>query len=336
MIVVRAEHMPPRRGFTLIELMVAALIMTFVLGSVALSVGQLGRARNTSKLRFDAFLRADAALNLIRGDIASITRSDDLFYTRLLLTDDTARGGREEFDRDELLIFNTRLRPTRNIDFAGEGYEHETQFRVIEDEYGPALWQRTDAFPDEYPGGGGKATPAVEGVLGLTIQVYDGSNWYDEWDSDVSGLPTAVSVIVLASGHRGSDDIYTAPRAFLRTVIPIDRVLPPKVAEEEDEESTNPAAGADIDGDGIPDVDLDGDGVPDPSSGAGGGAGGPGGGGTGGGGGGGGGRRGGGGGGGPGGGNGGGRPGGNGGGNGGGRPGPGGPVDGGRPPGGEN
>jgi prepilin-type N-terminal cleavage/methylation domain-containing protein len=263
-----------RRGFTLVELLVAAMITAFVLGSVALSVGQLGRARNTSKLRFDAHIRADAALSAIRRDIAAVSRAQDLFYTRLLLVDDVIRGETgEEFDRDELLIFSTRSRPIRNIDFNGEGFEYETQFRIIEDDAGPALWQRADAFPDEYPGAGGKAMPLVEGVVGLTIQVYDGFNWYDEWDSDVSGLPQAVSVIVLTSGHRGPDDVYAAPRAFLRTVIPIDRVIPPKTEEEEAEEEAaeEEAGGQDIDGDGIPDVDVDGDGNPDPSSGIGGG-----------------------------------------------------------------
>jgi prepilin-type N-terminal cleavage/methylation domain-containing protein len=263
----RARTLPAHRGFTLIELMIAAVITAFLLGSVALSVGQLGRARNTVKLRFDAHIRADAALSAIRRDVAGITRAQDLFYTRLLLLDDVVRGGSEEFDRDELLVFNTRLRAMRDIDFNGEGFEYETQFRIIDDDQGPALWQRADAFPDQYTLAGGKATPLVEGILGLTIQVYDGFNWYDEWDSDISGLPKAVSVIVLASGHRGPDDVFAAPRAFLRTIIPIDRVIPPKTAEEEEEEAEDEAGGgADIDGDGIPDVDMDGDGQPDPSS----------------------------------------------------------------------
>ncbi len=265
-----------RRGFTLVELMVAAVIAAFLLGSVALSVGQLGRARNTGKLRFDAHIRADAALAAIRRDVAAVTRAQDLFYTRLLLIDDVARAGSEEFDRDELLIFNTRARAMRNIDFNGEGFEYETQFRIIEDGSGPALWQRADALPDQYPLAGGTALPLVEGVAGLTIQVYDGFNWYDEWDSDISGLPKAISVIVLTTGHRGQDDVYTAPRAFLRTVIPIDRVIPPKTAEEEEEDAESDAGtgGTDIDGDGIPDVDVDGDGAPDPSSTLGGGGGG--------------------------------------------------------------
>jgi prepilin-type N-terminal cleavage/methylation domain-containing protein len=268
----RRKTTAARRGFTLIELMVAALIVSFVLGSVALSVGQLGRARNTSKLRVDAFRRADAALNMIRRDIASITRSDDLFFTRLLLTNDVIYSAGDEFDRDELLIFNTRVRPLHDIDFHGEGYEYETQYRISDDQWGPVLWQRADPFPDEYPAGGGVATPGIEGILGLTVQVYDGEYWYDDWDSDVSGLPHAVSVTVLACGHRDGEDIYTAPRAFLRTVIPIDRVLPPKPADDE-EEAAEGGAGQDIDGDGIHDTDLDGDGTPDPSSGIGGGGG---------------------------------------------------------------
>lgn len=218
-----------RRGFTLVELMIAGLIAAFIAGSVAVSMSQLGRARDVSKRRFDAYLRADAALHAIRKEVASVLRSDDLFYTRLLLIDETLRAGRNEtFDRDEILLFNTRVKPLRNIDFNGEGFEYETQFRVMDDDYGPVLWRRSDPMPDEFPLAGGIAEPMVEGILSLMMQAYDGDQWHDEWDSDILGLPRAISVAVLASGHRGPDDIYEAPRAVLRTIISIDRVLPPK------------------------------------------------------------------------------------------------------------
>jgi type II secretory pathway component PulJ len=68
----------PYRAFTLIELLVAGVITAFVLGGVSFSLAQLGRAKNTSKVRFDAHIRADAALNAIRKDIIAITRTDDL------------------------------------------------------------------------------------------------------------------------------------------------------------------------------------------------------------------------------------------------------------------
>jgi hypothetical protein len=231
------------RGFTLIELLIAGVITAFVLGSISMSLAQLGRAKNTSKLRLDAFLRADAALEAVRKEVVSVIRSDDLFFTHLLLINDTIRAQDEIFDRDEILIFNTRLKALRNIEFSGEGFEYESQFRVAEDDYGPVLWVRNDAMPDEYPLGGGMAKPVVEGIVSISIEAYDGDQWLEQWDSDIDGLPMAIRVTITSTGHRGVDDIYTAPRAVLRTIVPIDRVISPKdlfeeEEEEEDEEMT--------------------------------------------------------------------------------------------------
>ncbi len=224
------------RGFTLIEVMVASLITAMLIGSASMSLSQLTRAKSICKERFNAFLRADAALNTLRRDVASVIRSDDLFFTRLLLSDHSASSPVGEIDRDEILLFVTRLRPVRDIDnFNGEGIEYETQYRIEEDEIGPVLWQRRDAFPDEHPAGGGVAVPLVEGVVGLRIQAYDGDRWYDEWDSDVSGLPLAVSITVFADGRANEDDVAGRDPVSLRTVIAMDRVLPPRDIFEAEE-----------------------------------------------------------------------------------------------------
>lgn len=235
-----------RPGFTLVELLLAGVVAAFVLGSITMTLSQLGRAKNSSKVRFDAHLRADAALNAMRRDIISVTRTDDLFYTRLLIIDDSVRLRDEQLDRDEILVFNTRLRPLHDIDFNGEGFEYETQFRVADDELGPVLWQRRDPMPDEFSLGGGVATPLVEGVLSLQLAAYSVRDqaWYDSWDSDLDGLPDAVSITVIASGHRGEDDVYTAPRALLRTIVPIDRVLMPKDLFKSPEEEAQEDAAA--------------------------------------------------------------------------------------------
>jgi uncharacterized membrane protein YgcG len=242
----RTRAVRRRTGFTLVESLIAGVITAFVLGSVAMSVSQLANARNTAKLRFDAHLRADAALNAIRGEIVSILRRDDLFYTRFLIFNDSdsVRSRDENFERDGILVFNTRLRALRDIDFNGEGFEYESQFRVLEDDAGPALWVRHDAFPDEYPQGGGVVMPSAEGVLTLKFEAYDGQAWYDDWDSDIEGLPLAVRITVMACGHRDEADIYTAPRAILRTTVAIDRVISPKDLfkdPDEEEESAEDA-----------------------------------------------------------------------------------------------
>ena len=56
----------PRPGFTLLELMVAAMIGAMVLGSLSVGIGRIAEARNRSKARLDAFMRADAALAALR------------------------------------------------------------------------------------------------------------------------------------------------------------------------------------------------------------------------------------------------------------------------------
>ena len=238
-----------RRGFTLVELMVAAVMSAFVLGAVSMSLSQLSRAKSGGRAQLAAHLRADAALNAVRRDIVSVLRDTDLFWTRLLLTDQSISSPYGPLDRDEILVFNSQLRPIRDLDFIGDGAEFETHLRIEEDADGIVLWRRRDAVPDEYPRGGGVAIPLISGVVGLSMEAYDGELWYPSWDSDFDGLPLAIRVTVVASGCRDGQDPYESTLAILRTVIPIDRVPPPiePPAEEEDEDAP------DADGDGLPD-----------------------------------------------------------------------------------
>jgi uncharacterized membrane protein YgcG len=220
-----------RRGFTLVEVMVAGIITAMVVGSLSMCLGQLGRAKDVCKRRFDAHVRADAALSAIRKDVISIIRTDDLFYTRFYLYNSSVNTEIGLFGRAELTVFNTRLRPVRRIDaFNGEGQEYETQYRIIEDQFGPVLWRRRDALPDEYPMGGGVASPVVEGVLGIEMEAFDGDRWWDAWDSDYDGIPHAVRITVTASGHRDDEDVWDedTPTVTLRTVVAIDRVATPR------------------------------------------------------------------------------------------------------------
>ena len=222
-----------KRGFTIIELVVAIMIAAIISGAVASSLSQLGRARNISRIRMTASRRASDALESIRRDVQSAVRSDDLFDTRLRLAPEVVRSPVGEVDRDQLLLFNTRLRPIRTIDYSGEGDEYETQYRIEEDRDGPALWRRRDAVPDEFEDAGGIAEPIGDGVIGVRFEAFDGQSWVQEWDSDVDGLPISIRATVTASGARPGEDALNDPRslAVMRTEIPIDRVIKPKLDE---------------------------------------------------------------------------------------------------------
>jgi len=227
--------------------MVAAVMSAFVLGAVSMSLSQLSRAKSGGREQLAAHLRADAALNAVRRDVVSVLRDPDLFWTRLLLTDQSITSPYGPLDRDEILVFNSQLRPIRDLDFMGDGAEFESHLRIEEDDDGIVLWRRRDAVPDDYPRGGGVAIPLISGVVSLSMEAYDGELWYPSWDSDFDGLPLAIRVTVVASGCRDGQDPYGSTMAILRTVIPIDRVPPPFEPPAEDEDDQ------DADGDGLPD-----------------------------------------------------------------------------------
>ena len=223
------------RAFTLAELLIAGTIAVVIAAVITTSLAQFGRAREVCKLRMDAHVRALGALETVRKELQSTIRSDDLFHCRVLIVDDhtasVADAARLEVDRDELLVYNTRLRTVRETEYNGDGQEFETHLRIEDDDLGSALWMRADSQPDQYERGGGSATPLMDGVVSLRFEAYDGSTWRDAWDSDRDGLPWALRVTVRALGNEPGAPIDPLVRDLvtLQTVIPIDRATPPLV-----------------------------------------------------------------------------------------------------------
>lgn len=243
----RRSRLASRRGFTLAELVVAGLIAAIVVGAVGASLSQLARSRTVSRVRLDSHLRTSMALDRVRREVQAAIRSDDLFDSRLLIIDDTASAPVGDLDRDELLVFNTKVRPVRERTYSGDGQEWETHLRVEEDDIGSALWMRTDAVPDDVDRGGGMAEPIMSGIIGVKFEAYDGMAWRDEWDSDVDGMPWAIRVTISGTGRPDGEDPFEDPRDLLSlsTVVPLDRVPPPYVpADPSAQPSGDGAAGA--------------------------------------------------------------------------------------------
>jgi len=220
---IAGRHTRARRGFTMIEFLLAGILLAGVLLAMGMAIQQVAKARNITRGRIDAHLRADAAMRMVRRDLISLLRRDDLYYTRVLLQSNSTRQEGADLDRDEIIIFNNRLQATRDIRYNGDGLEFETHYRIEDDELGPVLWQRRDAMPDAYPRGGGIITPVVEGILELQIEAWNGMTWFDQWDSDEEGLPWAFRLTVTASGAAAGQPAAEHPTAILRTVVPIER-----------------------------------------------------------------------------------------------------------------
>lgn len=228
------------RAFTIIELLVGLMVAALVLGGASFTLARMISARKASASRQIAFSRADAAASRIALDVGAAARSADLTFAKLAVVD----SGNPVTPRDELLMLFTTHRPLRGIDGVPEGQLFESQYRVgAAPDGSSALWRRTDTGFDIAVDGGGVATPEFRGVRTLSVQAYDGTAWFEAWDSDNDGMPHAVRITVTASDNEG---LVTATA---RRVVSIDRVPVPPEAEEEDA-STDTSGGGTTTGGG--------------------------------------------------------------------------------------
>ncbi len=217
-------------AFTLIELIVAITVAAGVAGAAAVAVNRTFGAGQSSSARHEAHARAGAVADRIALDVQNLVRSGDLFDARVLLLDSQAATA----PRDELLLFSRSLRQARLASEQNEGATYEVQFRLIDAPPGlgpkgsAVLWRRVDPVPDEVPEGGGVASPLVEGVASLSIEAFNGSSWFKEWDSDRDGYPHAIRITAVAQSDDGRT---TTPArrtiALDRTPIPYAAVLTP-------------------------------------------------------------------------------------------------------------
>lgn len=237
----RAIPVRARAGFSLVELIVAAIIVAGLTAAVSTAISQTLKARSASDARQAARIRADAAVSRIALDVHDAVREGDLFHARILLTDGAASGAA----RDELLVFARSTRSARPNTALPEGAEFEVQYRLATDALGAraaapqatpglTLWRRVDPVPDDTPDGGGVVSPVVQGVVSLSIEAFDSESWRTSWDSDRDGYPHALRIVATATSDNQRVSI-TARRvvALDRTPIPYEAVRPDESEDEE-------------------------------------------------------------------------------------------------------
>jgi len=233
------------RAFTLVELIVASVILSFIVAATTVSLSQSLRARDAATSRSDAFFRAATAVDRIARDAECAVRDPVIEYTRVAVTP----SGSADRRADSLLLFSRSMRRVRPSLVPGgaepaEGGEYEVQYRLQPPPRtaggvqppGQILWRRADPVPDDYPDGGGVAAPVVGGILSLTIQASNGVEWFDAWDSDYSGMPHALRITVVATDGRARTT------AVARRTVALDRT--PLPLETASESATDSSGGA--------------------------------------------------------------------------------------------
>jgi prepilin-type N-terminal cleavage/methylation domain-containing protein len=159
-------------GFTLIELVVSAALMSMILGSAYLCLRSGIASQKLIDTRAEIFQNARVAMALISSDLrCARTLSKDFEFVGIHRT-------LGEVDADNL-DFATSYSPRR----PAEGDFCETSYFLQKDpESGQfQLWRRRDSTPDDLPLEGGEREEIARGLTGLRFEYYDGFEWFDDW-----------------------------------------------------------------------------------------------------------------------------------------------------------
>lgn len=179
------------KGFTLIELMLAATITTVVIGGALVSVSAM---LNAYKIRGSSGKHADTArfiFERMEKDLAAAFYSPHDANTRFVCQDLQNNG----IPADNLMFISTVNNPTETGD--GTSDIVEVQYYIDSDDGTPEKWlqRRYDPTPDMDPFTGGATALLGPSVISLDFQFYDGEMWWQQWDT-VEEIPILVSISI--------------------------------------------------------------------------------------------------------------------------------------------
>ena len=218
-----------RVGFTLIELVISAALMSVVLVAAYACLRAAIAGRKLVETRSDVAQTARVAFALLSADLrAACPLSREFEFLGL----DRALG-EVEADNLDFATHNYSPRSPREGDFC------EVSYFVRQDAAGGrlSLWRRRDSTPDAEPLAGGTLEEIAGGVSALRLEYYDGWEWFDEWGdpegkrrgqdpltlpSNVSGLPEAVRITLSFVPEQSSGDeasSTTEPPLVFQTIV---------------------------------------------------------------------------------------------------------------------
>jgi len=188
-------------GFTLIEIVISAGLMSLILVSGYLCLNAAVSSQKMIEPRVEIIQSARVAMALITADLRSacpLSKDYDLLGMHRMLGDAHA---------DNLDFATHNYTPRR----AGEGDFCEMSFFAEQDPQSAqlTLWRRRNPRIGLDPLSGGSREEIARGVLGLRFEYYDGYEWYDSWGDverrgkaqtsrreryNLEGLPEAIRI----------------------------------------------------------------------------------------------------------------------------------------------
>jgi type II secretion system protein J len=185
-----------RRGFTLVELMLAILILAIMMSIIyGLVVSTVSAARRVEEITASSEI-GPAILTRVRSDLqAAFIPKDGEFFVG-----SKRPGGGADRDRIDFISGETAYGTEIEGEDARFHSINEVGYQVLESRKDPnvgVLYRREDYFIDAEPLKGGRLTEVYDRVRSFSLRYYDGEAWRPDWSNKTQkGLPKAVEVEV--------------------------------------------------------------------------------------------------------------------------------------------
>jgi len=199
-------------GFTLVEVLVASMLGTFVALVTVGTFKAFSASAEMVESNIDAAGEVRFASKLIATDLVNLYRDSSSEYTKLV-------GTIEETEVGELscLTFYTAGRAKARID-QPEGDVYEVEYYLLKDEEQSALFRRLWPNPNEEAEPGGILTVIAEDIDVFEVRYFDGEEWQIEWPEEMESVPELVEVTIAAEQVRGDAAVESFIVNFTRSV----------------------------------------------------------------------------------------------------------------------
>jgi type II secretion system protein J len=192
-----------RKGFTLVEIMIASLLGSFIM---LVAVGAL-RAITTTSERMtgvvDTASEVRFAAREIETNLINFYRDSNSLYRKLV-------GEIEETPEGNLasITFYTVGRTKARFD-QPEGDVYEVEYFLSKENGQSKLFRRLWPNPDKDSKPAGILTELAENIELFAVRYFDGQKWYDQWSSEPTyggeTLPDLVEITLLARAPLTND-----------------------------------------------------------------------------------------------------------------------------------
>ncbi len=197
--------MPGPGGFTLLEVLVALMLMVILTGALYGTYFAIVKSRDRAYADLEPLRDVSATLDLVRREIDSAYYNKNNKRLRFVVED------RDTFGKPSSTLDLTAI----TTPLAGSLPSSD----LIEVRYEPAekdgklllTRKETDVYLDAKP----SPYPQMDEIQGFLVECYDGNTWVKSWDTSLNnGLPQAVRItLTIKEGDRTSDfSVIAVPR----------------------------------------------------------------------------------------------------------------------------